>query len=124
MVRKSFLTVLGFAVAAVAALSTAATQDGVRRVFRESVSVTTDAQVVKRIGTARDHLAEKEWGEAVPILQRIIETRGDALLPLETGRYGNAADFCHLLISRLPPEGLAAYRERVDLQAAEWLDPG
>ena len=122
MVRKSSLTVLAFAVAALAALSTAAAQDGVRRAFRESVSVTTDAQVVKRIGTARDHLAEKEWDEAVPILQRIIETRGDALLPLETGRYGNAADFCHLLISRLPPEGLAAYRERVDLQAAEWLE--
>ena len=53
MVRKSSLTVLAFAVAALAALSTAAAQDGVRRAFRESVSVTTDAQVVKRIGTAR-----------------------------------------------------------------------
>ena len=122
MVRKSSLTILVFAGAALAAPSTGAAQDGARRVFRESVSVTTDAQVVKRIGTAQDHLAEKEWDEAVPILQQIIETSGEALLPLETGRYGNAADFCHLLISRLPPEGLAAYRVRVDLQAAEWLE--
>ena len=122
VVRKSSRTVLVFAIAALAVPSIGAAQDGVRRVFRESVSVTTDSQVVKRIGTAQDHLAEKEWDEAVPILQQIIETSGEALLPLETGRYGNAADFCHLLISRLPPEGLAAYRERVDLQAAEWLE--
>lgn len=93
-----------------------------RRVFRESVSVTTDSQVVKRLGTAQDHLAGQQWDEAVPILQQIIETRGNTMLPLETGRYGNAADFCHLLISRLSPDGLAAYRRRVDPQAAEWLD--
>lgn len=122
MVRKSSLTELAFAVAVLVAPAIGIAQDGARQVFRESVSVTTDSQVVKRIGTAQDHLAEKEWDEAVPILQQIIETSGEALLPLETGRYGNAADFCHLLISRLPPEGLAAYRERVDLQAAEWLE--
>lgn len=120
---KSSLTALVLAVAALAAPPEGVSQDGKpRRVFRESVSVTTDSQVVKRLGTAQDHLSEKEWDQAVPILQQVIETSGEALLPLETGRYGNAADFCHLLISRLSPEGLAAYRARVDPQAAEWFE--
>jgi outer membrane protein assembly factor BamB len=93
-----------------------------RRRFRESVSIATDSQVMKRLGTAQDHLAAQEWGEAVPILQQLIETSGDTLLPVETGRYWNAADHCHLLISRLPAEGLAVYRTRVDPQAAEWFE--
>jgi outer membrane protein assembly factor BamB len=77
---------------------------------------------MKRIGTAQDHFAAQEWGEAVPILQQLIETSGDTLLPIETGRYWNAADFCHLLISRLPAEGLEVYRARIDPQATEWLE--
>jgi outer membrane protein assembly factor BamB len=98
-------------------------QDGApRRIFRESVSIATDSQVMKRLGTAQDHLAEQEWGEAIPILQQVIETSGDTLLPVETGRYWNAADYCHLLISRLPAEGLDVYRDRIDPQAAEWLE--
>ncbi|MFP6765803.1 MAG: PQQ-binding-like beta-propeller repeat protein [Planctomycetaceae bacterium] len=76
---------------------------------------------MKRLGTARDHLDAQEWEQGLPILQQIIETAGDTLLAVETGRYWNAADFCHLLISEIPGQGLAVYRDRVDPQAAEWL---
>ena len=85
------------------------------------MSVATDSQVMKRLGTARDHLDAQEWEQGLPILQQIIETAGDTLLAVETGRYWNAADFCHLLISEIPGQGLAVYRDRVDPQAAEWL---
>ena len=104
-------------------LPAVAAQDALqpRRMFRESVSIATDSQVMKRLGTARDHLDAQEWDQGIPILQQIIETGGDTLLAVETGRYWNAADFCHLLISGIPRDGLAVYRDRVDPQAADWL---
>ena len=92
--------------------------------FRESVTLQIDSKVAKSIATAQDFVAEKKWSQAIPILQQIIENNGDAIVPLETGRYVNAADFCHWLISRFPDDGLRLYRERVDEQVRMGFEEG
>ena len=82
--------------------------------FRESVAIHVDSRTVRSIETAREHLSQRQWSEAIPILQQIIESRESSLIPVEPGRYLNSADYSHLLISQLPSEGLAAYREQID----------
>jgi len=104
------------------AAQTAAAQDPVR--FRRLVSVGVEPQVVKILETAREHIREGQWEQAIPILQELIETGSDSLIPLEPGRFGNVAWYCHLLISDMSPAGLAEYRNRIDGQAAEWLADG
>jgi len=82
--------------------------------FRESVAIHVDSRTVRSIETAREHLSQRQWSEAIPILQQIVESRESSLIPVEPGRYLNTADYCHLLISQLPSEGLAAYRAQID----------
>jgi outer membrane protein assembly factor BamB len=90
--------------------------------FREYVLLDVERQAVKRLETAKEHLIEQQWDQAIPILQQLIDTTGQSLVPVEPGRYWNTAEFCHLLMSRMPAEGLALYRERVDGQAREWFE--
>lgn len=82
--------------------------------FRESVAIHVDSKTARSIETAREHLLQRQWSEAIPILQQIIESRESSLIPAEPGRYLNSTDYCHLLISLLPDEGLATYREQID----------
>ena len=97
---------------------------GLSSTFREAVSIDVETQVVKRLETAREHIIEGQWETAVSILQELIDSSGDTLIPVEPGRYSNTADYCHLLISQFPDVGLTAYRDRVDAQAKEWLAAG
>jgi outer membrane protein assembly factor BamB len=92
--------------------------------FREAVSVNAETQVVKTLETAREHIIEGQWDTAVVILQELIDSSGDTLVPVEPGRYSNTGDYCHLLISQFPQVGLETYRNRVDDQAKEWLESG
>lgn len=99
-----------------------AAQDRAR--FRRLVSVGVEPQIVKTLETAREHIREGQWEQAIPILQELIESGSDSLIPLEPGRFGNVAQHCHLLISLLSPAGLTEYRNRIDGHAAEWLALG
>ena len=92
--------------------------------FSEAVSVDVETQVVKTLETAREHIVESQWEPAVAILQELIGSSGDTLVPVEPGRYSNTGDYCHLLISQFPAAGLAVYRSRVDAQAKEWFETG
>jgi outer membrane protein assembly factor BamB len=92
--------------------------------FREAVSVNAETQVVKTLETAREHIIEGQWDTAVSILQELIDSSGDTLVPVEPGRYSNTGDYCHLLISQFPQVGLEAYRNRVDDQAKVWFESG
>ena len=92
--------------------------------FREAVSVDVETQVVKTLESAREHIIEGQWEPAVAILQELIDSSGDTLIPVEVGRYSNTGDYCHLLISQFPDAGLQAYRDRVDAQAREWFEAG
>lgn len=119
--RRSSVTVLA---AVVVCLTNAVTHAQPLIRFRSPVSVGVEPQIVKTVETAREHIREGQWEQAIPILQELIETNGDSMVPLEAGRFGSVADFCHLLISSLPPAGLTEYRNRMDGQASEWLADG
>lgn len=93
-------------------------------VFRERVSIDVQPQTIRTLETAREHAAQRQWDEAIPMLQQLIEDNGQSVVPVEPGRYWNTADFCHLLISRFPADGLKAYRDRFDSQSAEWFEEG
>lgn len=92
--------------------------------LRESVTLHVDSLVVKQLATARDFIREKRWSQAIPLLQEIIEQHSEAIVPIDTGRYGNAADFCQSILSRFPDEGLKIYRERIDEQVRNWFEDG
>ncbi len=92
--------------------------------FREAVSIDVETQVVKKLETAREHIIEGQWDTAVSILQELIDSSGDSLVPAEPGRYVNTGDYCHLLISLFPEVGQTAYRNRIDAQATEWFETG
>ena len=91
------------------------------RVFREAVTLDLNTQAIKTMQSARDLLEEQQWDQAIPIIQQLIDTHGDQLIAIETGRYWNVADMCHWLISTLPVEFLQPYRQRIDGQANAWL---
>ena len=94
------------------------------RSFQESVSLNTDSTVVKRLGMVQDYLAEERWDDAVELLQDLAGTAGDVLVPVEPGRYISTSLYCNLVLANLPPQGLVAYRARVDPHARQWLDEG
>lgn len=95
-----------------------------RAKFRESVTLDLNSQVIKNLATAQDHVAEQRWAQAVPLLQQLIEEQGDELVPVEFGRYSNAADVCHEIVSRFPNEALKLYRDRVDPVAKSLFEAG
>lgn len=88
--------------------------EGQRAKFRETVTLDLNSQVIKSLATAQDHVAEQNWAQAVPLLQQLIESHSDELVPLESGRYWNAADFAQAIIARFPSDALKLYRDRVD----------
>ena len=92
--------------------------------FQESVSLNTDSTVVKRLGMVKDYLAEERWDDAIELLQDLAASQADVLVPLSPGRYVSTSLYCNLVLANLPPEGLVAYRAKVDPQARQWLNEG
>jgi outer membrane protein assembly factor BamB len=84
---------------------------------------------------AASHARDSQWAEAIGIYQRIIDQYGDkvAKLPREKADHAPGDDFvlfvdlrgyCHRSLAKLPPEGRAIYRNRVDGQAERWFKEG
>lgn len=77
--------------------------------------------------------ADGAWDEAIELVERLqteagaeLTTAADATVPLKEAagheRYLTITQRCQQLLSALPPEGLAAYRARVDRSARQRLD--
>ncbi len=96
--------------------------------MRETATLPADMNVLKRFGPIEEYLAEKRWAEAIDVLQEIAQTDGRMLVLAKPGITGesavylNVATRCNILLAQLPPEGLAAYRKKVDPQAKRWMD--
>src|SRR5437763_1160488 len=60
--------------------------------------------------------------DAVEQFQRVLDTAGDELVPVDRSQYTPARWVIHGLIARLPRDGVKLYRQRVDGQAAKRLD--
>src|SRR6185295_3340482 len=54
------------------------------------------------------------WDEALDIYRELAADKSDRVVALDGNRYLSLRNYCHLQIGRLPAEGLAAYRRRVD----------
>ncbi|MBO0697241.1 MAG: PQQ-binding-like beta-propeller repeat protein, partial [Zavarzinella sp.] len=60
--------------------------------------------------------------DAVEQFQRVLDTAGDELVPVDGRHHAPARWVVFGHLSRLPPEGLKLYRQRVDPQAAKRLE--
>jgi outer membrane protein assembly factor BamB len=60
--------------------------------------------------------------DAVEQFQRVLDTAGDELVPVDRSWYTPARWVVHAQIARLPADGLRLYRQRVDGQSAKRLD--
>src|SRR5262245_24390059 len=60
--------------------------------------------------------------DAIEQFQRVLDTAGDELVPVDRSQYTPARWVIHGLIARLPAEGVKLYRQRVDGQATKRLD--
>ena len=102
--------------------------DAPKKPMRETATVAADANVLKRLGMVDDYLADQRWAEAVDILHEIAQSDGRSLVEAQPGQAGgwavylNVATRCQVLLSRMPKEGLAAYRRKVDPQAKRWFE--
>src|SRR5262249_58496016 len=87
-----------------------------------SVLLDTDPVAAKLLGAARDYIAARQWGDAVDLLRQIADQHGERLVPIEPGRFVNVQTFADILIASMPPEGLKAYRSKIDPQARRWFE--
>ena len=94
----------------------------------EAATVAADTSVRKRLGTVEDYLSDKRWAEAADILHEIAQSEGRSLVKAQPGQAGttavylNVATRCQVLLSRMPTEGLIAYRRKVDPLAKRWFE--
>ena len=93
-----------------------------------AATVAADTSVRKRLGTVEDYLSDKRWAEAADILHEIAQSEGRSLVLAQPGQAGttavylNVATRCQVLLSRMPTEGLIAYRRKVDPLAKRWFE--
>ena len=83
-----------------------------------------DSAIRAQLEQVRACVANSQWDEAVESLRRLQEILGGKLMAIGENRYINLADYCQAQIAALPPPALALYRQRVDPQAAQWLERG
>ena len=72
-----------------------------------------------RLEQARQLAAAGSWDEAIDIYREVAADKSKRVVALDATRYLSLRTYCHLQIARLPAEGLAAYRRRVDALAEQ-----
>jgi hypothetical protein len=72
-----------------------------------------------RLEQARQLAAARSWDEAIDIYRELGADKSDRVVALDSSRYLSLRNYCHLQLSRLPAEGLATYRRRVDASAEQ-----
>ena len=73
---------------------------------------------------ARRFVQEARWLDAIEEYQRILDEAGDELIPVSDDRrhWQPARWLVHADLAKLPPAGLALYRQRVDTPAQKRLE--
>ena len=77
-----------------------------------------------RLEQVRALAADKNWDEAIDILQQLAADDSSRVVDLGDGRFVPLRTYCHRQLSRLPAEALTAYRRRVDPLAERWYVAG
>lgn len=69
-------------------------------------------------------LDAQQWNDAWRLVDRLVATNSTSVVPIEKTLYISLPDYCHRLLSQLPNDGLASYRQRVDPTAEAWYRQG
>jgi putative pyrroloquinoline-quinone binding quinoprotein len=80
--------------------------------------------LASRLEQARALAAAKNWDEAVDIYRDLATEKTDRVVSLAPDRYVSLRTYCNIQLSRIPAEGLTAYRRRVDALAERWCREG
>lgn len=88
----------------------------------EALFLDTDAAAAKKLAAARDLLSARQWSDGIDLVRQIAEQHGDKMVAASDGRYVSVQQYCNLLLSDLPAEGLLLYRKRTDPQARRWFE--
>ncbi len=99
--------------------------------------LSNDIRVNEADGTVRTRLAEieeaikgKHWDEVVAGIREVVTKSGDDLVNVTARlkgvppRYIPVREYCQLLLTQLPQEGLEKYRQVVDPNCRLWLEKG
>ena len=99
--------------------------------------LSNDIRVNEADGTVRTRLAEIEeairgqhWDEVVAGIREVVTKAGDDLVNVTAKlkgvppRYIPVREYCQLLLTHLPQEGLEKYRQLVDPNCRIWLEKG
>jgi outer membrane protein assembly factor BamB len=85
-----------------------------------NVYVQDSVDIKQKMQLLDGYLEQKNWAEAVDLLQTLAEKQGDRVVRTaaeEPAFFINLRAFCNARIAALPPDALAVYRTRVDGQA-------
>ena len=121
MIRLRYVLILASTLVALADEPTA-------KPMREHAAIESDSSMLKIFGAIEELLDDKQWTAAVDRLQDISQTHGRSLVLAHPGQAGGVAVYLsvgvrsQMILSRLPPEGLATYRSKVDPQAKRWFE--
>lgn len=80
------------------------------------VSVLSSA-LASRLDQAAVLVRAKKWDEAVEIYRGLAAEQTDRVVAIDENRFVSLGTFCQMQLAKLPPPGLAAYRQRVDAVA-------
>ncbi len=80
--------------------------------------------ITARLEQARALVAGHNWDEAIDIFRELAANSAGGVVALDDRRYVSLRAYCRLQLARLPAEGLAAYRRRVNAQAERWYRGG
>lgn len=95
-----------------------------------SVFLDVSDEARNRLRTVDAYVKDENWNDAIEVLQSLIESFGDKIVPAPAegenvdsppDHYLNVRTACQIRIAQLPAPGLTAYRDRVDGQAKELL---
>jgi hypothetical protein len=78
----------------------------------------------RRLSAARRLSEDGKPAEAAAILLQLIEAGANEMTPLPRGRLVRTRDLAQAQAARLPPEGLAAYRRKLEAAAERWVEAG
>jgi hypothetical protein len=77
-----------------------------------------------RLEQAHALAADKNWDEAVDTYRDLADEDEGRVVELDDSRFVSVPSYCNMQIARLPADGLAAYRRRVDPLAERWYQEG
>ena len=80
--------------------------------------------IASRLEEARKRVVAKKWAEAVALLQSVIESSPNELVPVGKDRAMGARRAAQMILARSGPECLALVRKRIESQAARLLEVG